>query len=224
MGESMAGFEKGKIYKLSYPTDGMNIETRRPARYPVGLPVKFIVERDISPSEKYYIVVEPQGGVIALPLKPVWNQNIQELFNPETSNSDICTLKTYGSEEEADAQWKIYTDPDPHRWYIELLRVNAPVKGYIDWECGWSEESIQYMLEVGELLLKEMYPQEMINAILDISLLLFNGDNPEWVTEEDKRFCESMAFKVVECVEAMLTTIYTVKTGKNWNLDEGKLE
>ena len=120
MGESMVEFERGKVYKLSFPCDGMNIETRQTARYPIGLPVKFIVERDISPSEKYYIVVEPHGGVIAFPLTPVWNQHPQELFDPETSIQTISTLEEYPSEEEADAQWKIYNEPDAHRWYFYI--------------------------------------------------------------------------------------------------------
>lgn len=222
MGERMVEFERGKIYKLSFPSDGMNIETRQTARYPIGLPVKFIVERDISPTEKYYIVVEPFGGVIAFPLTPIWNQNPLELFDPETSVQTINTLEEYPSEEEADAQWKIYTEPHMYRWYFDVLRAKN-LTSYADWECGWTEIAIQDMLEVGKVMLGA-YSQDMINAILDISLLLYCGDNPEWVTEEDKRFRESMAYKVVECVESMLTLAYTVKTGKNWNLEEGKLE
>ena len=216
-------YERGKVYKLSFPCDGMNIETRQTARYPIGLPVKFIVERDISPSEKYYIVVEPHGGVIAFPLTPIWNQNPLELFDPETSVQTISTLEEYPSEEEADAQWELYTNPELNRWHFEIIRANNPPTGYADWECGYSEIAIQHMLEVGKIMLGG-YSQDMINAILDISLLLYGGDNPEWVTEEDKRFRESMAYKVVECVESMLTLAYTVKTGKNWNLEEGKLE
>jgi len=215
----MVEYVRGKVYYLSAPSDGQNMETGQVARYPVGLPVKFIQKK-----KDRFIVVEPKGSAAAFPLRPVWSmgQTI-DIFSVETGFiGEKPTLAAYDSEEAGESEWERYSNPVPHRWYFDILRASQTEKHYADWECGWGSKGIENILEAGKLIL-EGEDQEYINAVLDIALLFYEDDAPRWYEEQPEQEGRNTAFLIVETVHSFLRCSYIVKSDCTWDLEGGKL-
>lgn len=211
----MKEYEPGKTYLLSFPSDGMDLETRQMSRYPIALPVKFIEKKD-----RYIIVVEPKGSAIALPYNPRWNQSTEQaLFQPYDPEEDDILEES----DKADELWKIYTNPEEHRWYFDLIRHTYKKPIYADWECGWKKEGIELVLGAASLWFNDDHEQEYINACCDIALLLLEDDHPGWYIEVPENEAQTAALMILQTVDSMFTFNYTVKAG-NWDLEERKFK
>lgn len=207
-------FEPGKIYRLRFPTDG-KLPDGTVARFPVGLPVKLVAERDEG-----YLCVEPYGDVVLFPKRPVW-------FGNEVDSEP--TLEPFESEEEAKRCWNFHANPDEHRWYIDDVRKSIPDRVYCDWETGWDPSDVRWILKAAKLILTDaegnpIYPQNIINAICDIALSILSDDNPGWTKHVSPETAREAATVAVAAVELLMKATYIVKTGCNWNLKDGKFE
>lgn len=207
-------YEQGKTYLLSFPTNGMNIETRQVARYPIGLPVKFIKEQP-----EYVICVEPHGEPVAFPKTPSWETREIDLFNIEIIDPERPTLV---ENSQADQRWEIFTQPHGYRWYIDVLR-NKYTTAYADWEMGFHHDGIRYILEAAQVMLSGD-DQDFVNAVCDLALLFYEDDSPGWYRETPREVARQGAFSTVQTIYDMLTLHYTVKTGGDWKLEEGKFK
>ena len=215
-------YEPGKIYRLKAPSDGWI--AGKIVRFPVGLPVKFVEK-----GRDRFIVIEPKGQAVEFPLQYVWRlgrKDVNIFKVGYTEDPKRYLLGAYEDEEVAEKQWKAYTQPEKNRWYIDVLRQEHKSNVYSDWECGWSKSDIKYILKAattrfvinGEL----QYPQEFIDAICDIALLIYGNDAPGWSEEVSPQVAEEAAFVCLAAVEEVLTHNYLVKSGGVWNLLEKK--
>jgi len=208
-------FEKGKIYRLSFPTDGLIEQTVK--RFPIGLPVKFVAQR-----EDRFEVVEPRGKTVFLPLKPVWRlgRNV-DIFADEPVVDEI-TLEPYPNEEQAEKEWHVYAHPDENRWYVDKLRDLFGRHIYCDWECGWDTHDLQVFLKAAQDCID--LDGEQLTAVLDIAFGIFSGDFPGWTNDVDEAEAIQIATAIIMTVHDMLSVRYFVKTGGHWNLKEGSFE
>ena len=218
----MMEYKEGNIYYLRAPSDGMCKGDI--ARYPVFLPVKLIQK-----TSNWFFVIEPKGENVCFPLRPVWDQT-GDIFAIGLIGTDEPLLAEYPSQEYALSEWVKYSQPEKYRWYVDELREKMKKGVYSDWECGYGKNGIKYILSAAKTLLtfghQELeYPQEVINAICDISLLLFENDMPEWYEEiEGEDIPEQAAFFVDSAVREILEHNYFVSSTGTWDLLEGKFK
>ena len=215
-------YEPGKIYRLKAPSDGW-IEGQI-VRFPVGLPVKFVEK-----GRDRFIVIEPKGQTVEFPLQYVWRlgrKDVNIFKTGYTEDPERYLLVAYESEEVAEKQWEKYTQPEKYRWYIDSLRKELGSTAYSDWECGWSKSDIKYILKAATMRFvingQLQYPQEFIDAICDIALLIYGNDAPGWSEEVPPQVAEETAFVCLAAVEEVLTHHYFVQTEGEWNLLEKK--
>ncbi len=211
--EECLEYKAGKVYRLRAPSDGLG--KGGIARYPVGLPVKFL-----SRTGNSFIVQEPDGEEAHFPLRPVWDQ-AGSIFVLGLQGDDPLLLEEFSSDENAQYVWDLYTSPEKNRWSIDDLRTKMKRGIYSDWECGWSEKGIRNILKAAVLILDEE-PQEIIDAIADIALLIYEGDNAGWCEEVSEDEAYTTALQTVMAVQQMLDHSYYVKTGGTWDLKNGE--
>ncbi len=215
--EECLEYKVGKIYRLRAPSDG--VSKKKIARYPVGLPVRFK-----SKTGNSFIVQEPHGGEVHFPLRPVWNQT-GSIFVLGCQGTDPLLLEEFSSDKNAEYIWNLYANPDQNRWHVDDLREKMKSSIYSDWECGHSPGGIDNILTAARLLLtvgehEPIYSQEVVNAICDISLLIYGGDDPGWCEEVDHGEAQEAAFHVVNTVMHLMDHNYFVKSGGNWDLKD----
>jgi len=226
-------YEIGKIYRLGSPSDGQG-EDGTIARYPVGLPV-VLVER----SHDMFIVREPYGKLTSFPLRMVWSMGEDvDIFEEGAKGDGELLLQPFPSEEDANRIWKLYSEPEKNRWYVDELREGMKDSIYSDWECGHSRGGIRNILKAARILMtfsnyESEHSQELTNAICDIALLVYEGDAPDWceeisqgdnLTEVNYELGEEAAYHVVNTILQLMDHDYFVKSGGNWNLKEGKFQ
>lgn len=214
--------EPGKIYRLSAPSDG--VVGGEIVRFPVGLPVKLVAEHD-----DYYEVIEPYGDTVLFPKTAVWRlgreMSPKELFAEGKANVGKLPplLVPFPNDEIAQKAWYEYSHPEEFRWYIDDLRKKLKSDVFCDWEPGWSESDIRFILEAAIALLTDhrgepRYDDELINAICDIALNLFADDDPGWTKRVPESVARHIATLVVSIVEQLLTLDFVVKSGGKWDL------
>jgi len=211
-------YKRGKIYRLSAPSDGRDVQSNVIARYPIGLPVVF--DRELPDRIE---VVEPHGHVVQLPLVPVWRigQNV-DIFKEglKLMRQDLPSiLEEYPSEDKAKKEWERYTHPEKYRWYVAKLNKKYGTC-YCDFEAMISipKRTIQTILDEisRNLYLKEN--DELYQAVADISLLIAAGDGGDIETKQDEEYVRTIVFAVHE----LLTTKYYVKSGCHWDFENRK--
>ena len=214
-------YEVGKIYRLGAPSNG--VIGGRIVRFPMGLPVKLVRQH-----EDYFEVVEPYGETVLFPLTFVRSlgrkMTPEELFEEGAKNVGKVPLllEEFPSKEEAEKAWNEYAEGQ-NRWYIDSLRERLGKSVYSDWEVGFSENDVKYILKAARLFLtradgEPIYDEDIINAICDIALNIYSGDSPGWTEDVEPKVAENVAAAVVMAVEQMLTHSYFVRSGGTWDL------
>ncbi len=213
-------YKADKVYRLRAPSDGLG--KGGIARYPVGLPVRFIRK-----THDGFNVREPHGTFVVFPLRPVWDQG-PDMFRRGTQGDDPLLLEEFSSDENAEYAWNLYANPEQNRWYVDDLREKMKSDVYSDWECGHSATGISHILAAARLLLtigdEPIYSQEVTNAICDISLLIYEGDDAGWCEEVDHAEAQEVAFHVVNTVLQLMDHDYFVRSQHTWNLKDGSFD
>lgn len=216
-------FETGQVIQLHAPTDAYFVLEDRFTRLPIGLPVVFV-----NQYEDKIMVIEPKGQIVYLPLSPVWEQKLsleEFLKKGQFSEYDGKFIVAFNSQEKGVKAYLRHKYPGKHQWHIDELRKKY-AKNYSDWECGWNENSVRYILTaMRDFFFNEdgtpSYPQDYIDAIGDIALLLFDGDAPGWheEDEENNEYAKIFSADAIRLVQEMIDNKYFVKSGGRWCKD-----
>jgi hypothetical protein len=208
-------YEKGKIYRLGMPSDGLLVESKVVVRFPVGLPVLFVEQKNDR-----FIVQEPYGELVMFPLRPVWRLGEDiDIFEEGKKKQGELLLEEYESEEEAREEWERYSHPEKYRWYIDELRKKYKSDTYCDWEALFDipTVTIQSILKYVSLIRDEEFDDEFWQAVADLTLMFVAGEGePEF----KRKNLEEVVAIVAETVKGLLTLDYVVKSGGYWDFEK----
>jgi len=170
-----------KLYMLQWPEDGTDVTTGEVARYPIGLPVRLIEERDDT-----VVVLEPHGDLVSFP---------KDAVGPGT---------------DLEAEWEFYRHPERHRIYVDRLRSKL-VTSCVDWEGLWDlDTAIEAFKSFKELYwcYHEEHGKDVANALFTIALhILVASQEPP----EDHQHLVDLAFCALQGADYMLTVRYFVE-------------
>jgi len=193
--------EKGKIYVLSSPSDGMI--KGQIARFPIGLPVKLLEQKDDR-----FVVEDPKGQIVEFPLRAVQNQAVN-IFMMGKGKPNLLV-----ESEKAEKKWDRLTCPEKHRWYVEKIN-NEFGYAMCDFEGLWCipARTIVHILKAGRNIFRADDPDELKQATADITILIAAGDGEAECSDEE--FHENIV-NIMDTVYTMLSSKYFVKAGGKW--------